>query len=243
MDITLEDVGGFLSEKGNPEMAEVINTFAKNYNETVGKINTLENDVKTSAEKRDKLKTMIRNATGLDEITEEALKEVLAGGGDEVIKKENDALRASLAESTTAVDKVSAQYVEQINDLKLERALTMLGVDKEAQSPHAFKSILTELKKGAVFEGDNIVYKNPDGTSIFASNGKEATIETMYNNFKADPTFEYLFAEKFRKGGGKPSGPTKTEAGTAFKRSSMKEDDKVKYIAQHGMSAYMNLPL
>ena len=246
--MTLPDIAQEL-EKTNPDAAKFLTEVNENFQSTLGRVQSLEKDIKTAAEKRDSLKTIIRNATGLEEINEEALQEYLTSKGDgqaEILKKELQELQGRLSESANAVDEVSSQYERQIFDLKLDRAVNMLGVQEEVHSPHAYHVILEELSKGAQFDGDEIVYKNPDGTTIFTADGKPAGLKARYEEMKADEKFSYLFKDQFKSGGGKspaPTGPTVGENGVTLKRSQMSDTDKVKYIAKNGMPAYRNLPM
>jgi len=220
-----------------------------NFQQTLGRVQALEKDVKTSAEKRDALKTLVRNATGLDDISEESLTQFLASKGDgqaEIFKKEIDDLKGKLAGSANAVDEVASEYEKQIFGLKLDRAVNMLGAQDEVHSPHAYNVILDELSRGATFENDEIVYKNPDGSSIFTADGQPAGIKSRYEDMKADEAFSYLFKDQFKSGGGKSpaaKGPTQDAGGITLKRSTMADTDKVKYISKHGMAAYKNLPM
>lgn len=244
----LNDVVSHLTESGNVEMAQVVEGFNNNFTENMDRIGKLELDVKTSAEKRDALKTMIRNATGLESITEEGLIGVLESkdGGQalEVLKKENDNLRGQLAEGANAVDSVTEKYVGEINQMKLERAASMLGAEEQTNGAHAFKTILGELQKNAIFDGEEITYKNPDGTTIFAKEGSPAGIKDVFEALKTQPEFEYLFKDQYKKGGGKaPTGPITNDSGVKLRRSTMSSEDKVTYISKNSLAAYSALPL
>lgn len=243
----LTEVRQHLLDNGNTELAQAVEGFENNFKQNVDRVGTLELDVKTSAEKRDALKTMIRNVTGLETISEEGLKAILEKDGkkaDEILTKENENLRSQLAESANAVDEVTAGFVGQLNNMKLERAASMLGVEKQTNGSHAFQTVLTELSKNAKFDEAEIAYKNPDGTTIFAKEGSPAGIKDMFEALKTQPEFEYLFKDQFKKGGGKsPAGPTKNDQGVSLKRSTMTENDKVAYIAKNSIAAYSKLPL
>lgn len=233
-------------EKINPEVASVMTEYNTNFNNTLSKVQTLEKDLKTSAEKRDNLKTIIRNSTGLEEVSEEALKEVLSKGDgqSEVYKKEIANLQDKLSGTANIVDEVSSKYEKEIFDLKLERAVTNLGASTEVHTPHAYKTVLQELSKSATFDGDQVVYKNEDGTTIYAKDGKPATIQSVYNDIKSNTEFSYLFKEQFKSGGGKSTstGPTVDAGGVSLRRSKLSREDKAKYIGKHGATSYMALP-
>lgn len=243
----LEDVRKHLLDNGNTELADVVEGFNNNFNTNVERIGTLELDVKTSAEKRDALKTMVRGVTGLDTITEDGLKALLDKEGnkaDEILTKENANLRDELAKSANAVDDVTATFTNQLNGMKLERAASMLGIEEQTNGNHAFQTVLKELSTNAKFDEAEITYKNPDGTTIFAKEGSPAGIKDVFENLKTDPKFEYLFKDQYKKGGGKtPAGPTKSDKGVTLRRGAMNEEDKVKYIAKNSMAAYLQLPL
>jgi len=244
--MTIADVAATL-QSTNPEAAQALTDYQTNFNNTLGRVATLEKDIKGAAEKRDSLKTIIRNATGLEDVNENALTEFLTSKGDgqaDIFKKEITELQTRLSEGANAVDEVSNKYEGQIFGLKLDRAVNMLGASNEVHSPHAYGVILEELARGANFDGDEIVYKNQDGTSVFTQDGQPAGIKSRYEEMKADEKFSYLFKEQFKSGGGKaPSGPTTNDQGATLKRSTMTDVDKAKYIAKNGMASYKGLPL
>jgi len=230
-------------EKDNPAAAATLTAFQTANTQVLDRVSTLEKDLKVSAEKRDQLKTIIRQATGLEEINTETLGEVLKGGDVEVYKNEITQLQSKLAESATAVDDVSKTYEGKIFNLQLDRVVNTLGAQNEVHNPHAYNVVFNELTKNATKEGDDIVYKNEDGTTIYAEGGTPATVMSQYEAIKANDNFSYLFKEQFKSGGGKaPTGPTTTNGGETIRRSKISDADKVKYIAAHGMGAYKNLP-
>ncbi len=229
-------------EKDNPAAAATLTAFQTASNQALSRVSELEKDLKTSAEKRDQLKTIIRGATGLEEITADTLGEVLKGGDVDVYKNEITQLQTKLAEGATAVDEVSKGYEDKIFKLQLDRVVNTIGAQGEVHNPHAYNVVFGELFKNAVMDGDDIAYKNEDGTTIYAEGGTPATVMSQYEAIKADDNFAYLFKEQFKSGGGKaPSGPKTTNGGETIRRSTLKDEDKVKYIAQHGMGAYKNL--
>ena len=244
----LNDVAATL-QNTNPEMAQVVETFNQNFQANVQQIQTLQKDVKTAVEKRDGLKTLVRNATGLNDLTEESLSNFLSSKGDEqsgILRKEVEELQLKLGETTGSIDQVRNEYEQKIFGLKLDRAVNMLGAQDEVHSPHAYNVILDELSRGATFENDEIVYKNEDGSSVFTHDGSTAGIKSRYEDMKADERFSYLFKDQYKSGGGKPAGPTgptMDAGGAALKRSTLSDADKVTYIAKHGMGAYKALPM
>ena len=232
-------------EKENPQAAQALTDFQTSSNNALTKIGTLEKDLKTSAEKRDKLKHIIRTTTGLEEVTEDGLTEFLTSsdGQSEVYKKEIDQLQGKLLDSAGAVDEVSAGYEKTIFGLQLDRVVTMLGASDEVHNSHAYAVVLEELSRNAQMDGSDVVYKNADGTTIYADGGNPASVKSRYDEIRADEKFEYLFKEQFVKGGGKaPSGPKQTAGGETIRRSQLDDTAKVKYIAKNGMAAYKNLP-
>ena len=237
-------------EKVYPDEAQALTEYQTTFNGTLEKVSTLEKDLRTAAEKRDQLKTIIRDSTGLEEITVDALKGVLSTGGEADAKvatyqKEIKQLQDRLGKSAGAVDEVSKQYEAKIFNLQMDRAANMLGASEEVHSPHAYNVILKELSAGAEFRDDgSIGYKNEDGTTVYGDNGKELTLQGRYEQLKADDTFSYLFKDQFKTGGGKSvnSGPTTDAGGTSLRRSKMSEADKILYIKKYNMNSYMALP-
>lgn len=232
-------------EKDNPAAAQALTDFQTNNTNNLTRIGALEKDLKTSAEKRDKLKHTIKTATGLEEITEESLIGVLTQGDSqaEVYKKEIGSLQEKLLESATAVDGVSAEYEKQIFGLQLDRVVNQIGANTEVHNSHAYGVVMDALSANAQFDGKDIVYKNSDGTTIYADGGNPATVKSQYESLRANDEFAYLFKEKYVTGGGKtPTGPTTTSGGETLRRSTMDDAAKVTYIAKNSMAAYKQLP-
>ena len=235
-------------EKDNPAGAQVITDYVAAAGVAQGRIGELEKNLKGSSEKRDQLKTIIRTATGLEEITEEGLSDFLTKGDGqaETYKKEISGLQGKLLESANAVDDVSAGYEKRIFDLNLDRVVTMMGAADEVHNQHAYGVIFDTLKQNASMDenGKDIIYKNEDGTTIYADGGVPATVKTMYEALRGDDNYSYLFKEQYLAGGGKgPSGPKTTNGGESLRRGQMADSDKTQYIAKHGMGAYKQLPL
>jgi len=234
-----------LLETDNPAAATALTEYSTNANNNVTRIGDLEIDLRKSAEKRDKLKHTIRTATGLEEITVENLAEVLKSGDGqaEVYKAEILQLQGKLGEAAGAVDDVSKGYEKQIFGLQLDRVVNIIGAGTEVHNSHAYQVVMDELAQDAQFDGKDIVYKNADGTTIYADGGNPATVKSRYEELRANDDFAYLFKEKYVTGGGKtPTGPTTTKGGETLRRSTMSDEDKVTYIAKNSMSAYKQLP-
>lgn len=232
-------------EKDNPTAAQALTDYSTSNNNNLTRIGDLEKDLKTSAEKRDKLKHTIRTATGLEEITEESLLGVLSQGDGqaEVYQKEIKGLQEKVKEAAGSIDDVSAGYEKQIFGLQLDRVVNQIGATTEVHNSHAYQVVMAELSKDAHFDGKDIVYKNEDGTTIYADGGNPASVKSKYEDLRANDDFAYLFKEQYVKGGNKqPSGPTTTTGGETIRRSKMTDDDKVKYIAKNSINAYKQLP-
>jgi acylphosphatase len=234
-------------EKDYPEAAQELSEYGATFSKTIDRVGALETDLKTAAEKRDALKTTIRKVTGLTEITEDALVSVFTKGSDEkvkVLQTEISQLQNKLGENSNVVEELKGKYENQIFGLKLDRAASMLGAADEVHNQHAYNVVLDELGKNAEFDGENIVYKNQDGTTRYTAGGQPATIQSVYEEIKADENFTYMFKEQYKSGGGKKAlGPTANASGHALRRSKMTDAEQAQYISKHGVPAYKQLPL
>ena len=234
-------------EKDNPTGAQAITDYVTAANATIAKVGDLEKSLKGSAEKRDSLKTIIRQATGLEDITTEGLTDFLTKDNEQVqtYQKEISGLQGKLSESANAVDEVSRGYEEKIFTLNLDRIVTMMGAADEVHNAHAYGVVFGALKDNATTDDQgDIVYKNPDGTTIYAENGNPASVQSMYESLRGDDNYSYLFKEQYLTGGGKgPQGPKTSNGGETLRRSQMDDGAKATYIAKHSMNAYRQLPL
>ena len=144
-------------EKDNPTAAHVLNEYIVGATQQQERIGTLERDLKGSAEKRDQLKNIVRQATGLEEITADGLSEFLTKGDSQVetYKNEIGSLQDKLASSANAVDEVSKQYEAKIFDLSLDRVATMMGVSNEVHNSHAYGVVFDALKNNATTDHES----------------------------------------------------------------------------------------
>lgn len=204
-------------ETTNPDVAKVFTEYIKNFNTTLDRVKTLELDLSKSTTKRDALKTIIRNSTGLSEITEEGLKNILntQSNNTDVYKNEITQLQGKLLESTNAVNEVKRGYESELFTLRFEQLATKLGVSSQVQSPHAYSMVLEELRKGATFdETGNVGYKNPDGTTQYSSGGVPTTLATKYDDLRGNSNYGYMFKDPYKSGGGKTPHSTTPKGGT-----------------------------
>lgn len=203
--MSLEVLEKIAGELGNEELTGALAAVKASFSSNIDRINSLEKDVKSSAEKRDAIKTMVRGKLGLDELSEESLDKFLSSnkkkGNDEFVaeKKQLEDMIAMLQEEKSGL---SNKLQNTINMNKVEKTLNSLGAGSETNGEKAYELLLTEASRGVSFNEDgSIVFKANDGTTIRNTDGSPMSIQDRYNQLKDSDEFGFLFKEPASKSG------------------------------------------
>jgi hypothetical protein len=170
------------------EATSFIDSQIQKTGELTTQINNLEVKANDAISSRQQLKDLIKTVTGITEVSEEALKTLLDGkksGGDESLLKEVENYKSMVEKLNLEKDTITKEYDGRFKDMALTNSLRDLGIGSLASSPIAEKMLIEELKKNATLDGDKIVYKNEDGTTIFNGSNVMTPIEKL-NLIKSD---------------------------------------------------------
>ena len=75
--MSLEIIKKFAEESGNEDLVKAVGTVEDTIKGNVEKMSFLERDLKGAIEKRDSIKSLVKSKLGLNELSEEALDNVL----------------------------------------------------------------------------------------------------------------------------------------------------------------------
>lgn len=234
--MSLEVLKKFAEESGNEEVVKVIGDLEQSFKNNNDRLGTLEKDLKDAITKRDSVRNLVKTKLGLEELTEENIDKALSA------KKTDD------SEYTRIIEDLKKEKDLLLNDnsttknqYNLEKQLIALSAPSETASAKAYDIVLKEILKSATFEGDNIVFKKDDGTTIRNSDGSQYSLADKYREIKESEDMSFLFTPKRSKSG---SGSQKGtgEGAATLRRGSMTHSEKGKYIEKHGQAAYLALP-
>jgi len=189
----------------NAEATALIDTLEESSSNNVKKINNLESKFEEAQKGRDSLKSLIKTGTGLEEVTEDTIKEFVTKmketKGDEKLTSEIENLKSLIEKANNEKSTLTSEYESKLSNMALTNSLRDLGIGSLASTPIAEKMILDHLKQGATLDGDKIVYKNEDGSTIY--NGTNImTPQTRLESLKSDDNWKPLLKADIAGGGG-----------------------------------------
>ena len=213
----------------------------------VSTINSLE--TKSSALSTDLSKfklgnTIVKEHLGIEQLNEDTIKEALSkmkgGKGDEASLAEIGNLKKLLEESGVRESTLTTGYEEQLQEMALTNSLRDIGIDSVASSTRASKLLLDDLKSGAVFENNLIVYKGADGTTLYGKDNKPLTPTQRFAEMQSSEDYSGFFKADVKRGGGAQHNAGSSSNGLS--RSKMSHSEKSKYITDNGEDSYLGLP-
>lgn len=238
--MSLEIIKKFAEESGNEDLVKAVGTVEDTIKGNVEKMSFLERDLKGAIDKRDSIKSLVKSKLGINELSEEALDNVLKSkpnvdneikAREEMISKLSEELKLSKKELNS-----------KVNTYNLEKQLMSLGAMSETETTKAYDIVFNEISKSADFdENGNIIFKNSDGTTIRNADGSQLSLKDRYNMLKESDEYSFLFKTKRSKAGAGSSGGKSAGGQANLSRSAMSYADKAKFIAEHGQEAYLKL--
>ena len=245
--------------EGNPqaqqELQSLLEVNQKNV-ETISGLekfkNKSENVLGEIKEDRDRIKSLVRRELGLEELTEEGIKQKIRSFG------ESDALSAIEKEYSNFKNdsyNEKQQLAQQIEELKndmvkkdLTHKVMSTGIYGDLDSD-IFSDMLTEwtLDGATLDENGEIAYISKDGTTMRNSRGDVMSLEDRISEIRNDPKRSKIFIEARTQGGGTPSGGRvvsgRAPSAEGLIRSKMNFEQKVAYRKEFGDDNYNKLPL
>jgi len=210
----------------NSEMLSFIDNQKTNSDANIITINGLEKskgEILTELKSFKEGNTLIKNVLGIDKLNEETLKEALngkGGKGDEKLTAEIGNLQKLLETANSEKSTLSSEYEGKIQKMALDNAISNSGVGATFANEAMYKLGINLIKDGASYEGDNIIFKNADGTTAY-NGATPMSIQDKLNGLKADPLYSGLFKPDVSSGGGKNPQSSGNNTQTVISRSQL----------------------
>lgn len=199
--MALEELKELAKGLNNEELSELVTSVDNTLAENVAKISLFEKQMQEAIKSRDDVKSKIKNKLNLDEVSDEALDDFLKrtnSSGDEL----KNTYESKIAELTQNLNNVQENNIKLANKYNLEKQLTSLGAINDTSSPKAYEILLSEIERNSVIDEKGVItFKNQDGTTVLNSNGTYANLQDIYNSFKENQDFKFLFKERKSKNG------------------------------------------
>ena len=167
------------------------------------KVQVLERDIKQAVDKRQELKELIRNATGLSEVSEEALSKL--SNGDEALKSELSTLQDRLQSVTDERDGMGSKHSLELNKRDMTDILRNMGIDSQVWNNDALNAVRDMMLNGASYESGSFVYRNEDGSTIYGSGSNPLTVAEKLTEIRESENV-YQFKPATGAGGGDSKG-------------------------------------
>jgi len=198
----------------NTEALEVIKVLETATKSNVETINNLELKVANITETRDKYKQgndLIKKTFGIDNINDETIEGLKSSKGN----KDNEAELQNLKNQIDLAQKertdVETSYKAKLSDMALRNALSKTGLAQRAINPEMYEILEGIALKGAVYENDNIIFKNDDNSTKYHNN-KPMSLSDRVEELSTSSSYATMFKAEGTGGGGAGNG-TKTKTG------------------------------
>jgi ribosomal protein L16 Arg81 hydroxylase len=220
------DVENKTNEEQETISIEDFNKLKETNNDLVQRLNFLEKEAKTAFTKRDELKDKIRE---LQEKKDE-------GESTKTDDKELQNLKSQLDSILSEKEQLQTEFQSYKEVTALERALSNVNI--EAANDKTRNIITDMLKSNATMENGQIVYKSPDGTTLY-NDGKPVTLEHKLKDLQNDESLRGLFAPTVKQGSG--SSPSNGNKVLHKDVTKMTHTEKAKLMKELGEEKYLEL--
>ena len=203
----LESAKTFANEEFVKDLEKAVAETTTTLTTTTERVGILEKELEGSIGKKNKLRDIIKQNTGLEEISEENFNKFIADlkakGGDETLRADNQKLQGMVGEYKSKLEEISGTYESKINGIKLEKAILETGEISGIESSVAKNLILEKAKEGAVVSDNGIAYLDANGSTVLKGDGTPLTLSDKIAMMREDADYAILFPDKRKKGGSK----------------------------------------
>jgi hypothetical protein len=213
MDMSLEVLEKFAQENGNEELLNAVKGVKGSMGANLDRMSYLEKELQGSISRRDRQAELVKSKLGLEELTEEALEKALLSKtkfGSAEFEAEKRKLEDMVSMLQTEKESLSSKHQSVMNQYKIERGLNDLGASSEVNGSKAYDILLSEVTSNASFDGDTLVFRANDGTTIRNADGTPMSLADRYSQLKDSDELRFLFLEPKPKSG---SGTQDTKGG------------------------------
>lgn len=169
---------------------------------------------------------------------------IAEGKFDEVLASQTEAMRRDYETRLQGLDGELKKYQEQTDSLVNEKKRYMVDMRlREAGSKYVYPEMMEFLQERArdVFrleDDGQVVARTKDGTLLLGPDGKSPLSMESWVLMQKDK-YPYIFQQSSGSGASQNS---KGKGGVKYKEDLSNPAAKAKYIGEHGMDSYLNLP-
>ncbi|MCI4435371.1 MAG: hypothetical protein JHC33_00990 [Ignisphaera sp.] len=204
--MSLEVLEKFAQESGSEELLNAVKGVKGSMGANLDRMSYLEKELQGTISKRDRQAELVKSKLGLEELTEEALEKALSSktkSGSAEFEAEKRKLEDMVSMLQTEKESLNSKHQSVMNQYKIERGLNDLGASSEVNGSKAYDILLSEVTSNASFDGDTLVFRANDGTTIRNADGTPMSLADPYNQLKDSEELKFLFlADKQKSGSG-----------------------------------------
>ena len=183
----------------NKELIEEVTSILAVNQSNVEKIGVLESSNHGLNSDIKSFKDMVRETTGLSELTRENMGG-LVKGADESLRADNLALQDKLATTVDEMNGLSGKHETAINTLYMKDILRSLNMKEQVLGEAGLNDLTRALLEGATKEDGGFVFKQ-EGVTLTNNKGAPMTVEDRILSLREDERY-YFFRPVTGGGGG-----------------------------------------
>ena len=197
--------------KDQPELIKEVGGYFSQSQEVAKRINSLEKMRDEAVDKYGKLKGLIRETTGLNELTKESIAGAFASDEAlDALKSDNLTLQQTMKTLQSEKDGLGATHEQELSKMIMLEQLRGMEMDSQVWNPKALEDLANDLLKGTKRDNNTFTFLNDDNTSKFNANGQPMGINDRVSELRESGETYYFKPATGAGGGGKPT-PTPTE--------------------------------
>ncbi len=207
--MSLEQINEAL--KDSPELMKEVGMYFAQSQDVAVRVNNLEKMRDEAVDKYGKLKGLVRDTTGLNELTKESIASAFTPSDAlDALKSDNLTLQQTMKTLQSEKDGLSATHEQELSKMIMLEQLRGMEVDSQVWNPRALEDLANDLLKGTNREDRKFIFTNEDNTSQFNNNGQAMSIADKIAEIR-DSGETYYFKPIQGGGGGKTEAPTPTQ--------------------------------
>ena len=206
--MSLEAINGHL--KDHPNLIEEVKGYFDGHNvnaDNVKRITNVEGMKDEAVSKYSTLKGMLRDITGLEELSKDNVTKAFGGSSEalDVVKSDNSTLQQKLADLKADYDGLESKHLSEIDEMIMLDTLRGLDMSSQVWNDRALKDLTRDLLLTAKRESGSFVFLE-DGKTLFNSVGQPMSVEDRIVELKESGDAYYFKPITGGGGGGNGGG-------------------------------------
>jgi hypothetical protein len=198
MEMSLELIKELVDSSGDEKYISAFGAVEQTYKSNLDRLTVLEKDLNKAIQKRDETKNLVKSVFGVDEISEENLRNIIKDKKDDAEYKN---LLTIAEQNKTQAEQLRNELIQTKNMYMIESQLNSLGVSSDVEGKKAYKILVDEILSGAQFTESGVKFVTPEGVTMRNVDGSEVTLEDRYNQLKESEDLGFIFKAKRAKSG------------------------------------------